>query len=132
VLSAAVGPEGLAMLSFVEAQHGGAEGVAAKVYRDSSASMAFPRAAETTASTPSRTSVMEGARSRLSRYATDQETQEKVRQAVRLGVTAYTLEWDGHVQAMTGQRFLEWSRIPHCGNLASGLPRYGASNLAAA
>ena len=37
-------------------------------------------------------------------YATDPATQEKVRRAVKLGVTAYTLEWDGHVQAMTGQR----------------------------
>ena len=37
-------------------------------------------------------------------FATDSETQEKVRSAVKLGVTAFTLEWDGHVQAMTGQR----------------------------
>jgi hypothetical protein len=27
-----------------------------------------------------------------------------VRRAVKLGLTAYTLEWDGHVQAMTGRR----------------------------
>jgi pyrroloquinoline quinone (PQQ) biosynthesis protein C len=40
----------------------------------------------------------------IRRYATDQETQEKIRRAVKLGVTAFTLEWDGHVQAMTGQR----------------------------
>ena len=36
--------------------------------------------------------------------ATDAETQEKVRRAVKLGLNAYTLEWDGHVQAMTGKR----------------------------
>ena len=36
--------------------------------------------------------------------ATDAETQERVRRAVKLGLTAYTLEWDGHVQAMTGRR----------------------------
>ena len=35
---------------------------------------------------------------------TDADTQEKVRRAVKLGLTAYTLEWDGHVQAMTGRR----------------------------
>ena len=27
-----------------------------------------------------------------------------MRRAVKLGVTAFTLEWDGHVQAMTGKR----------------------------
>jgi hypothetical protein len=27
-----------------------------------------------------------------------------VRAAVKLGLTAFTLEWDGHVQAMTGKR----------------------------
>ena len=36
--------------------------------------------------------------------ATDAETQELVRKAVKLGLTAYTLEWDGHVQAITGRR----------------------------
>ena len=30
--------------------------------------------------------------------------QEKIRRAVKLGITAFTLEWDGHVQAMTGER----------------------------
>ena len=32
------------------------------------------------------------------------ETREKIRRAVKLGITAFTLEWDGHVQAMTGRR----------------------------
>ena len=36
--------------------------------------------------------------------ATNSETQDRVRKAVKLGLTAYTLEWDGHVQAMTGRR----------------------------
>jgi pyrroloquinoline quinone (PQQ) biosynthesis protein C len=40
----------------------------------------------------------------IRRFATDAETQERVRRAVKLGVTAFTLEWDGHVQAMTGRR----------------------------
>jgi len=40
----------------------------------------------------------------IRRYAADPETQEKVRRAVKLGLTAFTLEWDGHVQAMTGRR----------------------------
>ena len=46
----------------------------------------------------------------IRRYATDQDTQEKVRRAVKLGVTAFTLEWDGHVQAMTGRREF-WSGV---------------------
>jgi hypothetical protein len=33
-----------------------------------------------------------------------------VRAAVKLGVTAFTLEWDGHVQAMTGKREF-WSGV---------------------
>ena len=40
----------------------------------------------------------------LARYATNDEMREKIRRAVQLGVTAFSLEWDGHVQAMTGKR----------------------------
>src|SRR5262249_40973252 len=40
----------------------------------------------------------------IRRFAVDNETQEKVRRAVKLGLTAFTLEWDGHVQAMTHRR----------------------------
>jgi hypothetical protein len=36
--------------------------------------------------------------------ATDSTSQNKIRAAVKLGLTAFTLEWDGHVQAMTGKR----------------------------
>ena len=44
------------------------------------------------------------------RFATDKEIQEKVGQAVKLVVTAYTLECDEHVQAMTGERGF-WSGV---------------------
>ena len=50
--------------------------------------------------------------------STDAATQEKVRKAVKLGLTAYTLEWDGHVQAMTGHRQF-W---PGSGNLSLRQP----------
>ncbi len=40
----------------------------------------------------------------IRRFATDEETQDKVRRAVQLGVSAFNFEWDGHVQAMTGSR----------------------------
>jgi pyrroloquinoline quinone (PQQ) biosynthesis protein C len=39
-------------------------------------------------------------------WATTEEWQAKLLHAVKLGLTAFTLEWDGHVQAMTGRR--EW------------------------
>jgi len=42
--------------------------------------------------------------------AKDEDTQNKVRAAVKLGLTAFTLEWDGHVQAMTGKREF-WSGV---------------------
>jgi len=104
--------EGLAMLSFVEAQHGGAEGVAAKVYRELVGFYGFSERAAETYSLHAEQDVGHGGRQieAIRRYATDQETQETVRQAVKLGVTAYTLEWDGHVQAMTGQRVF-WSGV---------------------
>ena len=98
--------EGLALLSFVESQHGGSRGVAARVYKELVGHYAFsPRAAETYALHAEQD---EGHGDRqieaIRRYAVDDETQQKVRRAVQLGVTAFTLEWDGHVQAMTQQR----------------------------
>jgi pyrroloquinoline quinone (PQQ) biosynthesis protein C len=82
--------EGVAMLSFVESQLGGPDKTSGKVYRELTEHYNFsPRAAETY---------------RLPRFAKDDETQEKVRRAVKLGITAFCLEWDGHVQAMTGKR----------------------------
>src|SRR5437867_1564108 len=45
----------------------------------------------------------------IRRYATDDETREKCRRAVYLGLNAFNFEWDGHVQAMTGQRTSYWA-----------------------
>ena len=98
--------EGLAMLAFVESQHGGPDGVAARVYRELTGHYGFsPRAAETYQLHASQ-DVGHGSRQIevLRRHATDSETQERVRRAAKLGITAFTLEWDGHVQAMTGRR----------------------------
>jgi len=104
--------EGVALLGFVESQHGGADGVAAKVYRELTGHYGFsPRAAETYR-IHAEQDVGHGKRQIeiIRRHATDPETQEKVRRAVRLGVTAFTLEWDGHVQAITGRREF-WSGL---------------------
>ena len=98
--------EGMAAISFVESQHGSTEGVAFKVYGALTGFYGFsPRAAETY-SIHADQDVGHGGRQiqAIRDYATDAEVQEKVRRAVKLGVTAYTLEWDGHVQAMTGRR----------------------------
>ena len=104
--------EGMAAISFQESQHGSPEGVAARVYRELTGFYGFsPRAAETY-SLHADQDVGHGGRqiAALSKHATDVETQERVRRAVKLGVTAYTLEWDGHVQAMTGERQF-WSGV---------------------
>jgi len=98
--------EGVAMLSFVESQLGGPDKVSADVYRELTGHYRFsPRAAETYR-LHAEQDTGHGSRQieAIARFATDAETQEKVRRAVKLGLTAFCLEWDGHVQAMTGKR----------------------------
>ena len=98
--------EGLAMLSFVESQHGGPEGVASKVYRELTGFYGFSDRAAETYRIHAEQDVGHGSRQieALRQFATDEETQDRVRRAAKLGITAFTLEWDGHVQAITGQR----------------------------
>ena len=104
--------EGLALLSFTESQHGGPDRVAAQVYRELTGYYGFSERAAETYQLHAEQDVGHGTRQieLIRRYATDPDTQEKVRRAVKLGVTAFTLEWDGHVQAMTGQREF-WSGV---------------------
>jgi pyrroloquinoline quinone (PQQ) biosynthesis protein C len=98
--------EGLSLLAFVEDQHGGANGVAAHVYKEMIGYYGFtPRAAETYQLHAEQDEGHGGRQiDAIRQFATDDETQEKVRQAVRLGVNAFNFEWDGHVQAMTDRR----------------------------
>jgi pyrroloquinoline quinone (PQQ) biosynthesis protein C len=98
--------EGLAMLSFVESQHGGPEGVASKVYRELTGFYGFSDRAAETYRIHAEQDVGHGSRQidALRQFATDEETQDRVRRAAKLGITAFTLEWDGHVQAITGKR----------------------------
>ena len=98
--------EGVAMLAFVESQLGGAGKISEKVYRELTEHYRFsPRAAETYKLHAAQD---EGHGNRqidaIRLLARDQAVQDKVRAAVKLGLTAFTLEWDGHVQAMTGKR----------------------------
>src|SRR5918912_3212127 len=79
--------EGLSLLSFVESQHGGSRGVAARVYKELVGHYGFsPRAAETYALHAEQD---EGHGDRqieaIRRYAVDEAIQEKVRRAVQLG-----------------------------------------------
>lgn len=98
--------EGLAMLAFVESQHGGPDGVAAKVYRELTGHYGFSSRAAETYRLHAEQDVGHGARQIevVRRYAGDPETRKKITRAVKLGITAFTLEWDGHVQAITGRR----------------------------
>ena len=98
--------EGVAMLAFVESQLGGAGKISEKVYRELTGHYGFsPRAAETYKLHAAQD---EGHGSRqidaIRLLAKDEETRNKIRAAVKLGLTAFTLEWDGHVQAMTRKR----------------------------
>jgi pyrroloquinoline quinone (PQQ) biosynthesis protein C len=104
--------EGIAMLAFVESQLGGVGKISDKVYRELTGYYGFSsRAAETYKIHAAQD---EGHGSRqidaIRLLAINNENQEKVRAAVKLGLTAFTLEWDGHVQAMTGKREF-WSGV---------------------
>jgi pyrroloquinoline quinone (PQQ) biosynthesis protein C len=98
--------EGVAMLAFVESQLGGAGKTSDKVYRELTGHYGFsPRAAETYLIHAEEDEGHGGRQiDAIRQLATDDATQDKVRAAVKLGLTAFTLEWDGHVQAMTGKR----------------------------
>jgi pyrroloquinoline quinone (PQQ) biosynthesis protein C len=98
--------EGIAMLAFVESQLGGAGKVSERVYRELTEHYRFsPRAAETYRLHAAQDEGHGGRQiDAIRMFAKDPITQDKVRAAVKLGVTAFTLEWDGHVQAMTGKR----------------------------
>jgi len=80
--------------------------VAAQVYQELTGYYGFSERAAETYHVHGEQDVEHGARqiAVIRACATDADTQEKVRRAVKLGLTAYTLEWDGHVQAMTGRR----------------------------
>ena len=98
--------EGVAMLALVESQHGGPDGAAALVYPELIGHYGFSERAAETYRIHAEQDVGHGARQidMLRRHATDDTTQKRVRHAVRLGLNAWNLEWDGHVQAMPGNR----------------------------
>ena len=94
------------MLALVESQHGGPDGAAARVYKELVGHYGFSERQVETYRIHADQDVGHGSRQieTIRQAATDPQTREKIRRAVKLGITAFTLEWDGHVQAMTGQR----------------------------
>src|SRR6476659_7963757 len=104
--------EGVAMLAFVESQLGGAGKISEKVYRELTGHYGFSARAAETYQLHAEEDEGHGSRQidAIRQLAIDETTQNKVRAAVKLGLTAFTLEWDGHVQAMTGKREF-WSGV---------------------
>lgn len=104
--------EGVAMLSFVESQLGGVGNVSDKVFRELTGHYGFSARAAETYRLHAQQDEGHGRRQidAIRLLASDPEIQDKIRDAVKLGLTAFTLEWDGHVQAMTGKREF-WSGV---------------------
>jgi len=104
--------EGVAMLSFVESQLGGSGKVSDKVFRELTGYYGFSARAAETYRLHARQDEGHGRRQidAIRLLANDLEIQDKIRAAVKLGLTAFTLEWDGHVQAMTRKREF-WSGV---------------------
>jgi pyrroloquinoline quinone (PQQ) biosynthesis protein C len=106
--------EGISIVTFAEAQHGGSNGVAAKVFRELTGHYGFSRHAAATYELHAEQDEGHGDRQidAIRQFATDAETQERVRRAAKLGINAFNFEWDGHVQAMTGRREFWSGRAP--------------------
>lgn len=112
--------EGMASLAFTEAQQGGQGGVAEKLYAELVGHYGFSEHAAENYRVHAVEDEGHGGRQidALRDHATSDEWQAKIAHAVKLGLTAFTLEWDGHVQAMTSKR--EW--WPGTGGLELRLP----------
>jgi pyrroloquinoline quinone (PQQ) biosynthesis protein C len=104
--------EGMAALAFTEAQQGGPGGVAEKLYAELIGHYGFSEYAAEGYKVHAVEDLGHGARQIdvLREAATTEDVQARIRHAVKLGLTAFTLEWDGHVQAMTHQRTW-WSGV---------------------
>jgi pyrroloquinoline quinone (PQQ) biosynthesis protein C len=94
------------MLSFVEAMHGGPDGAAAGMFEAMTKHYGFSARAAATYELHAEQDTGHGDRQieAIRRFARDAATQDRVRAAVKLGLEAFNFEWDGHVQAMTGER----------------------------
>jgi len=94
------------MLAFVEAQHGGHDGAASIAYPELVGYYGFSEYAAATYKLHAEQDAGHSSRQieLIRKLALDDETQNRVRRAVKLGIEAWNLEWDGHVQAITGKR----------------------------
>jgi pyrroloquinoline quinone (PQQ) biosynthesis protein C len=98
--------EGVAMLAFVEDQHGGHDGAAGIAYPELVGYYGFSEHAAETYKIHAEQDISHGSRQieLIRKLALDDDTQDRVRRAVKLGIEAWNLEWDGHIQAITGRR----------------------------
>src|SRR5947199_8197307 len=103
--------EGISLLAFVEAMHGGPDGAAARVYKELTGHYGFSRRAAATYELHAEQDTGHGDRqiAAIREYATTDELREKCRRAVRLGLEAFNFDSAGHVQPMTGQLDVAWS-----------------------
>jgi pyrroloquinoline quinone (PQQ) biosynthesis protein C len=98
--------EGMAALAFTEAQQGGPGGVAERVHAALVGHYGFSEHAAENYQVHAVEDAGHGGRQidAIAQWATTDDWQARLRHAAKLGLTAFTLEWDGHVQAMTGKR----------------------------
>src|SRR5256885_317408 len=91
---------------FVEAMHGGPNGAAAGMFEALTKHYGFSKRAAATYELHAEQDTGHGDRQidAIRRFARDEESQRRVRAAVKLGLNAFNFEWDGHVQAMTGKQ----------------------------
>src|SRR4051812_45757329 len=87
--------EGVAMLAFLESQLGGAGRISEKVYLELIDHYGFSSRAAATYQLHAAQDEGHGSRQieAIRLLATDEATQNKIRAAVKLGLTAFTLEW---------------------------------------
>ncbi|MCI0720398.1 MAG: iron-containing redox enzyme family protein [Acidobacteria bacterium] len=102
--------EGMAFVALVEAQNAGEGGVAIQVYQALREYYGFSEKGARNFLVHSEVDGEHGSRQieLICRKATTAEAQRGIIHAVHLGVHAFSLEWDGHLQAAIGRR-LYWS-----------------------
>src|SRR3981189_862257 len=103
--------EGVALLAFVEAMHGGADGAAARGFKEPVGHSGFSKRAAATYELHAEQDSGHGDRqiAMIHKLARDEATQAKIRYAVRLGCGGFNFEWGGEVPAQNGPRGADWS-----------------------
>lgn len=98
--------ESMAFVGFVEAQNAGKEGVAYQVYQALINNYGFSKYGAETFLVHSIADEQHGSKQidLICKKANTIEMQSKIIQAVQSGVSTFSIEWDGHLQAAIGKR----------------------------